>query len=86
MVKDKIIKILCEQLEIDESIVTPEASLTSDLGAGSLDLVDISMAIEEEFHLEVSETSFDKFKTVGDIISFVEGNHDDGKKKKRFFH
>ena len=77
---------LCEQLEIDESIVTPEASLTSDLGAGSLDLVDISMAIEEEFHIEVSETSFDKFKTVGDIISFVEGNNDDGKKKKRFFH
>ena len=67
---ERVQKIICEQLEIDSHLVTEDASISGDLGADSLDLVDLSMSIEEEFNLEVP----DDVRTVGDIVKFIEDN------------
>ena len=67
-------KIICEQLEIDSHLVTEDASISGDLGADSLDLVDLSMSIEEEFNLEVPDDVLDHVRTVGDIVKFIEDN------------
>ena len=71
---ERVQKIICEQLEIDSHLVTEDASISGDLGADSLDLVDISMSIEEEFNLEVPDDVLDHVRTVGDIVKFIEDN------------
>ena len=71
---ERVQKIICEQLEIDSHLVTEEASMSGDLGADSLDLVDLSMSIEEEFNLEVPDDVLDHVRTVGDIVKFIEDN------------
>lgn len=55
-------------------MVTEDASISGDLGADSLDLVDLSMSIEEEFNLEVPDDVLDHVRTVGDIVKFIEDN------------
>jgi acyl carrier protein len=72
MVFDRVKKIFSEQLEVDESIITPDASITSDLGADSLDIVDLAMSIEDEFEIELSEDAIEKIKTVGDMVRYIE--------------
>lgn len=74
MVFEKVKKIISEQLEVDESIITPDASITSDLGADSLDLVDLAMSIEDEFDIELSDEAIEKIRTVGDMVRFIEDN------------
>ena len=71
---ERVQKIICEQLEIDSHLVTEDASISGDLGAYSLDLVDLSMSIEEEFNLEVPDDVLDHVRTVGDIVKFIEDN------------
>lgn len=71
---ERVQKIICEQLEIDSHLVTEDASISGDLGADSLDLVDLSMSIEEEFNLEVPDYVLDHVRTVGDIVKFIEDN------------
>lgn len=71
---ERVQKIICEQLEIDSHLVTEDASFSGDLGADSLDLVDLSMSIEEEFNLEVPDDVLDHVRTVGDIVKFIEDN------------
>ena len=71
---ERVQKIICEQLEIDSHLVTEDASISGDLGADSLDLVDHSMSIEEEFNLEVPDDVLDHVRTVGDIVKFIEDN------------
>lgn len=71
---ERVQKIVCEQLEIDSHLVTEDASISGDLGADSLDLVDLSMSIEEEFNLEVPDDVLDHVRTVGDIVKFIEDN------------
>ena len=71
---ERVQKIICEQLEIDSHLVTEDASISGDLGADSLDLVDLSMSIEEEFNLEVPDDVIDHVRTVGDIVKFIEDN------------
>ena len=71
---ERVQKIICEQLEIDSHLVTEDASISGDLGADSLDLVDLSMSIEEEFNLEVPDDALDHVRTVGDIVKFIEDN------------
>ena len=68
---ERVQKIICEQLEIDSHLVTEDASISGDLGADSLDLVDLSMSIEEEFNLD---DVLDHVRTVGDIVKFIEDN------------
>ena len=71
---ERVQKIICEQLEIDSHLVTEDASISGDLGADSLDLVDLYMSIEEEFNLEVPDDVLDHVRTVGDIVKFIEDN------------
>ena len=71
---ERVQKIICEQLEIDSHLVTEDASISGDLGADSLDLVDLSMSIEEEFNLEVPDDVLDHVRTVADIVKFIEDN------------
>ena len=71
---ERVQKIICEQLEIDSHLVTEDASISGDLGADRLDLVDLSMSIEEEFNLEVPDDVLDHVRTVGDIVKFIEDN------------
>lgn len=72
MTFDKIKSIIVDQLGVEEDAVTAETHLMKDLEADSLDAVEIIMAIEEEFDIEVPDEEAEKFQTVGDIIKYVE--------------
>jgi len=70
---EKIKQIIVEQLSVDADKVLPDASFTEDLGADSLDVVELVMAFEQEFNIEISDESAGKIKTVGDVISHIGG-------------
>lgn len=72
MVFEKVCKILCDQLDVEESAVTMDADIASDLGADSLDVVDILMSIEDEFNVEIPDEAIENVKTVGDIVNYLE--------------
>lgn len=72
MVFEKIRAILCEQLDIDEDQVTMDSNIAEDLGADSLDVVDLIMSIEDEFELEVPDDQVENIKTVGDVVNYIE--------------
>ena len=72
MVFDKIKEIIVDQLSVDESMVTMETNLMKDLEADSLDAVEIIMAIEEEFDMEIPDEEAEKFQLVGDLVKYVE--------------
>lgn len=74
MVFEKVVELLCAQLEIEESLITLDSDLADDLGASSLDLVDLAMSIEDEFGIEVPDDLLDTVKTVRDIVDFIEEN------------
>ena len=73
-VGDKIKKIIVDHLGVDFEKVTDEASFIDDLGADSLDTVELVMAFEEEFGAEISDSEAEKILTVGDAIKFVENS------------
>ena len=73
-VGEKVKKIIVEHLGVDEAKVTDEASFIDDLGADSLDTVELVMAFEEEFGSEISDSEAEKILTVGDAIRFIENN------------
>ena len=72
MAFDKIKDIIVEQLDVEEDAVTMEASITDDLGADSLDVVDLVMSIEESFDVEIPDEEVENIKTVGDIVKYIE--------------
>jgi acyl carrier protein len=69
---DKVKKVVVEQLGVESSKIELSSSFTSDLGADSLDAVELIMALEEEFNLEISDEDAEKMKTVGDIVSYLD--------------
>jgi acyl carrier protein len=71
-VEDKVKQIIVEQLGVDESEVTPTASFIDDLGADSLDTVELVMALEEEFGQEIPDEEAEKLQSVGDVIKYIE--------------
>ncbi len=73
-VQEKVKHIIVEQLGVDESELRPEAHFVDDLGADSLDRVELIMALEEEFKLEISDEEADKLTTVGKAIEYIEGH------------
>ena len=71
-VQDKITEIIVEQLGVKADEVTAEASFVDDLGADSLDTVELVMALEEEFGIEIPDEDAEKIQTVGDAIKYIE--------------
>jgi acyl carrier protein len=71
-IEQKIKKIIVEQLGVNEDQVTPEAKFIEDLGADSLDTVELVMALEEEFGSEIPDEEAEKLVSVGDVIRYIE--------------
>lgn len=71
-VLEKIIDILCDQLDLDREQVTEDSEIIDDLGADSLDIVDLIMTLEDEFDTEITDEMVEGMKTVGDVARFVE--------------
>ncbi|MBX2835148.1 MAG: acyl carrier protein [Micavibrio sp.] len=73
-VADRVKKIVVEHLGVDEAKVTEGASFIDDLGADSLDTVELVMAFEEEFNVEIPDDAAENIQTVGDAVSFIKAN------------
>ena len=69
---EQVKNILCDQLDLDEEQVTEESEVIDDLGADSLDIVDLVMTLEEEFDTEIPDEDIENLRTVGDIVKYVE--------------
>lgn len=76
MVFEKVREILMEQLDVEEEAVTMDASIANDLGADSLDIVDLVMSLEEEFDCEIPDEEIENMKTVGDVVRYIEEHQD----------
>ncbi len=73
-IEQRVKEIIVEQLGVNESEVTPEAKFVDDLGADSLDLVELVMALEEEYNMEISDEDAEKILTVGDAIEYIKSH------------
>lgn len=71
-IENKVVNIIVDKLGVDESEVKPEASFTNDLGADSLDTVELIMELEKEFSITIPDSDAEKIQTVGDAISYIE--------------
>ena len=71
---DKVKEIIVEQLGVAENSVTQESSFIDDLGADSLDIVELIMALEEEFDMEIPDSDAEKVVTVGDVVDYIKDN------------
>ena len=69
---DKVKDILCDQLDVEEDAVTMEANIIHDLGADSLDVVDLVMSLEDKYDVEIPSEELEKLLTVGDVIKYIE--------------
>ena len=76
MAFDKIRSMIMEQLSVGDSMVTMDTNMMKDLEADSLDAVEIIMAIEEEFDIEIPDEEAEKFQLVGDLVKYVEEHSD----------
>ncbi len=70
--KQKVVSVVAEQLGVREEDITPESSFVNDLGADSLDTVELVMALEDEFGIEIPDEEAEKIATVGDAIKYIE--------------
>jgi len=73
-IAEKVTKIIVEKLGITEQEVTPEASFTTDLGADSLDTVELIMEFEKQFDISIPDADAENIKTVGDAVTYLEAN------------
>jgi len=71
-IEERIKDIIAERLELKGDQIVPEASLQEDLGADSLDAVELIMALEEEFGIDISDADAEELKTVGDVFSYIQ--------------
>ena len=74
MIFDKVKSIIVDQLDVDEDKVTLNSNIQDDLGADSLDIVDLVMSFEDEFDLEIPDDQVENIKTVGDVVKYIEDN------------
>lgn len=72
-IQAKLIKIVSERLGVSAEKITPQASFVEDLGADSLDVVELMMSLEETYNLEIPDEVAEKIKTVQDVISYIDG-------------
>ncbi len=73
-IEERVKNIMVEQLGVDASEVKPEAQFVNDLGADSLDIVELIMALEEEFDIEIPDEQAEKIKTVGEALEYIKAN------------
>ena len=73
-VLNKVVDIVCDQLSVNKDDVNPESSFVEDLGADSLDTVELVMAFEEEFELEIPDDEAEKISTIQSAVEWIEGN------------
>jgi acyl carrier protein len=73
-VESRVKEIICEQLGVSAEEVIPTASFIEDLGADSLDLVELVMALEEEYDMEISDEDAEKIRTVQDVLNYINGH------------
>jgi acyl carrier protein len=71
---ERVKRIIVDKLNVDPSEVTPEASIKEDLGADSLDVMDLVLELEDEFEMEISDEDAEKISTVGDIVAYIESH------------
>ncbi len=71
---EKVKKLIAEQFDAQEDTISEDTAIVDDLGADSLDVVDLVMAISGEFGIEIPDDQVENFKTVGDIVSYIEDN------------
>ncbi|MCD7730995.1 MAG: acyl carrier protein [Oscillospiraceae bacterium] len=74
MVFDKVKDLIVDQLDVEADKVTLGANIQDDLGADSLDVVDLVMSLEEEFDIEIPDDAVENIKTVGDVVKYIEDN------------
>ena len=74
MVFDKIKKMLADQLDADAEEMTMETDIADDLGADSLDVVELLMSIEDEFDVEIPDEEIENLKTIGDVVEYIQNN------------
>ena len=72
--KDQLFALIADELSVDKEQVTLEANLQDDLGADSLDAIQLIMSIENEFDITIPESDIDKLKTVADVMKYIESN------------
>ncbi len=77
MVLDKVKEIICDQLGVDADSIEMNTSVTDDLNADSLDMVETLMAIEDEFDIEIPDEEVEALKTVGDLVNYIQNNTDE---------
>ena len=74
MVLEKVKAILSEQFDVEEDSITAETRISEDLGADSLDVVDLLMSLEDVFEVEVPDDEIENIKTVGELVKYIESN------------
>ena len=72
MVLEKVKMILSNQFEVEQDTITPETNIQEDLGADSLDVVDMLMSLEDEFDVEIPDEKIETLRTVGEVVSYIE--------------
>ena len=74
MVFEKIKKLLAEQLDVDENGMTMDTNIAKDLGADSLDVVELLMSIEDEFEVEIPDEEIENIRTIGELTDYIQNN------------
>lgn len=77
MILEKLIALLAEQLDAEAGEITEETDIIDDLGADSLDVVDLVMSLEDEFDLEIPDEDIENIRTVGELVKYLEGRVED---------
>ncbi len=77
MIFEKFVEILADQLDVDKNSITGETKIAEDLNADSLDVVEMLMAIEDEFNIEIPDEEIENFKTVNDVVEYIQNNAKD---------
>ncbi len=77
MIFEKFVEILADQLDVDKDTITGETKIAEDLNADSLDVVEMLMAIEDEFNIEIPDEEIENFKTVNDVVEYIQNNAKD---------